>query len=67
MSSDVAERLRTSQLGRGLNDQQLAQLSEAITERKFASGEVVFRQDDPGNSLFIVIKGRVKILSLIHI
>lgn len=61
MSSDVAERLRTSQLGRGLNDQQLAQLSEAITERKFASGEVVFRQDDPGNSLFIVIKGRVKI------
>ena len=61
MNDHVTEILRTSQLGSGLDEEQLKKLSSAIVERKFVSGEAVFQQDDPGNSLFIVADGRVKI------
>ncbi len=61
MTDETSEILRTSQLGCGLDDEQITQLSAALTERKIASGDVVFSQDDPGNSLFIVAEGRVKI------
>ncbi|MEP3477768.1 MAG: cyclic nucleotide-binding and patatin-like phospholipase domain-containing protein [Fuerstiella sp.] len=61
MNNDIAEILRTSELGTGFRDDQLEQLAHAMTERTFASGEIVFRQDDPGDSLLIVAKGRVKI------
>lgn len=61
MNSYTNEILRNSQLGCGLDEEQLGQLSAAITERNFVSSESVFQQDDPGNSLFIVAKGRVKI------
>ena len=61
MDEHLLETLRTSELGCGIGTEQLKRLSEAATERKFLSGEVVFEQDDPGNSMLIVAEGRVKI------
>ena len=67
MQVDIPEVLRKSQLGNGLDDEQLAQVSAALIERKFVSGDVVFRQEDSAGSLFIVARGRVKISVSHHV
>lgn len=61
MNDHVAEILRSSQLGCGIGKEQLKKLSSVIIERRFVSGETVFQQNDPSNSLLIVAEGRVKI------
>lgn len=55
------ELLSRSQLCCGLSDEQMRAVAEALRSVKYASGQVVFRQDEPGNSLFIVARGRVRI------
>ncbi len=58
MTSDV---LKNSQLCCGLSDRQVQQVSDAAHHVSYSSGDVVFRQNEPGDSMFIVVNGRVKI------
>ncbi|MBU2646401.1 cyclic nucleotide-binding domain-containing protein [bacterium] len=48
----------------GLNHDSLRHLAEACSEKRFAAEEVLIRQGEIGNSLFIVVSGTVKIVKL---
>ena len=57
----LKEILQSSQLCCGLNDVHAQQVIDACQLVSYRSGDVVFSEDDPGDSMFIVVKGRVKI------
>jgi len=43
----------------GLDDAQLDGLIAMLVERRFAAGETVFREGEPGRSMFIVLSGNL--------
>jgi CRP/FNR family transcriptional regulator/CRP/FNR family cyclic AMP-dependent transcriptional regulator len=50
-------------LFRDLPQQDLGTLAASLRTRRYRRGEVIFHQGDPGDSLHIIISGRVKISS----
>jgi CRP/FNR family cyclic AMP-dependent transcriptional regulator len=57
----LAEHLRRYPLFAKLPDSELMQLAERGRTRQFKRGETLFRKDDPGTHLYVVIDGAVKI------
>src|SRR5438270_4471846 len=45
----------------GLNDDEVHDLISAAKRRTFRSGEVIFHRDDPGQMLYVIKEGKVKI------
>lgn len=56
-----AEALSLVPLFRDVSAADLAMLAGAVRSRRFRRGEVVFHQGDPGDALYVVVEGRVKI------
>lgn len=48
----------------GLPDGELRALASALNRRRYARGELILHQGDPGDSLYIVVSGRVRIYTL---
>ena len=63
MSTKVIELLRSMDLFAGLPDEELAKITRLLKEHKVSENEVIFHQGDPGDSLYIVLQGRVRIAS----
>ena len=57
-----AEALARVPLFEALADEAMAALARQVRSRRFGRGEVIFHQGDPGDALFIVVAGRVKIV-----
>ena len=55
------EVLRQAPLFRGLDDEAAAALSSAMVENRLVRGEVVFREGDRGDQLYVVTDGKVKL------
>jgi SulP family sulfate permease len=53
--------LHETLLGEGLADDELHRLGALLVECRFACGEAVFRQGEPGDSLYVALRGRVAI------
>lgn len=53
--------LQRSPLFRGLPPAALPRIVELAVQRSFRSSEVVFSQGDPGNALYAVVTGRIRI------
>lgn len=53
--------LAACRLFAGLDERTLDLLTDALRSRRYRRDEVIFHVDDPGDSLFVVIKGSVKI------
>jgi len=53
--------LRTLPIFSGLSADELERVSELCEEKTYASGDYIFREGEPGNRLFIVIEGEVRI------
>jgi len=53
--------LRRSALFRRHGESALERVAERMVRRRFRKGEVIFHEGDPGDSLHLVIDGRVKI------
>src|SRR6266576_1964424 len=53
--------LKQVSIFRGLNDQEVHDLISVAKKRTFRSGEVIFHRDDPGQILYIIKEGKVKI------
>lgn len=53
--------LQRSPLFRGLTPPALERISGLATQRRYAEGEIVCSQGDPGDALFAVVTGRVRI------
>ena len=57
----ILERLRRLPLFARLSDEELGDLAGRIRPRTFKRAEVIFRKDDPGTHLYLVLEGAVKI------
>ena len=56
--------LATVPLFSGLNRHQLGKLLVKLFEKRYAAGETIFREGDPGKALFIVLDGKVSIVRI---
>jgi CRP-like cAMP-binding protein len=59
--SGVAEHLQQVPLFTPLAEEELARLAKASTTRVFAPGEAIVRRGQEGNSMFVIIRGAVKV------
>lgn len=59
---DTIAFLKLVNLFSGLKEEYLAKIAEHCVERSFEKGEVIIRQGEYGTGLFIIKKGRVKIV-----
>src|SRR4051812_29401036 len=66
MPSRVLELLRSMDLFADLADDQLSKIARLLKEQKFAENEAIFAQDEPGDALYIVLHGRVRIATTDH-
>src|SRR4051812_38167624 len=57
----LADHLRRYPLFSKLADAELMQLAERSRSRSYKRGEALFRKDDPGTHLYVVLDGAVKI------
>ncbi len=57
----MMQRLRRLPLFARLSDEELGDLAQRIRLRPFRRAEVIFRKDDPGTHLYLVLDGAVKI------
>lgn len=53
--------LRQVSLFSDLSDKDLRELESVVRERSFRKNEVIFHAQEPGNALFVIKRGRVKI------
>jgi CRP/FNR family cyclic AMP-dependent transcriptional regulator len=59
--SAAVELLSTIAIFKDLTPDELGRLSEVCEERKYESGAYVFHEGEPGNRLFIIVEGAVRI------
>ena len=60
----TAQLLGKTQIFAGLDDEQLVALANASIRRSYERGESIFHQGDPGEALFVIADGIVKIVLL---
>lgn len=53
--------LRDSALFRRMGEAALARVNDRMVRRRYRRGEVIFHEGDPGESLHLIVEGRVKI------
>jgi CRP-like cAMP-binding protein len=53
--------LRACPLFQSLSAEQLRKVAGIAAQREAAAGEEIFREGDPGDEMFVVIRGRVRI------
>jgi CRP/FNR family transcriptional regulator, cyclic AMP receptor protein len=53
--------LRNTALFADLDEAQLGRVAEICHEQTYRSGETIFREGEPGNRLFIIVSGSVRI------
>jgi CRP/FNR family cyclic AMP-dependent transcriptional regulator len=53
--------LKQAAIFQDLDDGELARISEVCREQKFTVGQYVFKEGEPGNRLFIISAGEVRI------
>lgn len=66
MASRVIELLRSMDLFTELGDAELAKVARLLKEVKVAENDVIFDQGGPGDALYIVLQGRVRIATTDH-
>ncbi len=57
-----SERLRKVAIFDGLTEAQLLKIEELAVESEFGKGEYLFRQDEPAEWLYVLLRGRVKLV-----
>jgi CRP-like cAMP-binding protein len=64
MSQEVTSQLKNTIIFHGLSDELLADLAQKASTRKIAKGAVLMRKGEPGDSLFLIHNGWVKIVTV---
>src|SRR5437016_5362240 len=62
MLMETANFLRTVPLFAKLDDAEVQRFTDLMRERSYPKGSVIVFEDDPGDSLFVVREGRVKVV-----
>ena len=58
---DETLRLEQTLMGAGLSTEEIAVLSPLLQERQFRKGEVVFHRGDPGDAMYVSLRGSIGI------
>ena len=58
----MANRLHKVSIFEGLNDVQLSKILEVSAQEDFKKGEYLFRQGEPAQYLFVILRGRIKLV-----
>jgi len=58
---DTFDAIRGSILLRGMNNTELARLASVCEERQLAAGTTIFIENMPGESLFLIRRGAVRV------
>lgn len=58
----LAETLRHVPLFANLTEEELGRVSDAARERSYPKNSVILFEDDPGDALYVVLRGRVKVV-----
>jgi len=53
--------LKQAAIFQDLDDGELARVAEVCREQKFAVAQYVFKEGEPGNRLFLILDGEVRI------
>ena len=61
-TAEIRQELRGKSLFREFTDAELAAFVDLLDPRESAAGELIVRQDEIGNCMFIVIKGRARVV-----
>ncbi len=64
MSEEIVELLRKVEFFSGLSDETLAVVAARAEKRALKAGEVLMKKGEPGNSLFLIHEGTVKITTV---
>jgi CRP-like cAMP-binding protein len=62
MNPNRLEALRRSQLAAELSDEQCSVLSELVTLRDLKDGEILVREGDADNHLYVIVKGLLRVV-----
>ena len=62
MIAQTSDFLASIPLFRGIERDELGRFGDLVRERSYPKGSVILFQDDPGDSLFVVRTGRVKVV-----
>jgi CRP/FNR family cyclic AMP-dependent transcriptional regulator len=57
----VTELLTKVAIFKDLDGNELARVAAVCTEQKFAPGDYIFREGQPGNQLYLIVEGAVRI------
>ncbi len=57
--------IRTIELFKGLKEDELQLLADQLQEKKYSSGEFLFREHDPREEVFIIYKGEVELIKML--
>ena len=57
----MKEFLKSTSLFNGLSNEELEAVAKLIRERKYGSGQIVFRENDLGRTIFIVFSGKFRL------
>ena len=63
--ADYIELLKGVAIFQDLDEGELARVSEVCRTQDFVSGEYVFKEGEPGNRLYLVVEGEVRISRMI--
>jgi CRP/FNR family transcriptional regulator, cyclic AMP receptor protein len=58
--------LRACSLFQALGSDQLKKIAGIATHQDLAAGEVVFREGDPGDAMYVVVAGKVRISKMVQ-
>ena len=62
MTQSPLEVLRSVPILSNVPESDLVALAQASRERSYPAGQVILRQDAPGDAMYVVIEGRVKVV-----
>jgi CRP-like cAMP-binding protein len=61
MIADVLEALGKIQLFKGIHPKGLERIASICSERSYRAGDVVFREGDVGDKLYLILDGKIRI------
>ncbi len=59
---DIMKRLARVSIFEGLNEVQLTKIAEVATQEPFKKGQYLFRQGEPAQWLYLIMRGRIKLV-----
>ncbi len=58
----LVEKLKKSQIFKELKEREIEEILEVAKKLTFKKGTVLFREGDPGNAMYIIVKGKVDVV-----